>query len=61
MKQQPYSGIKAAMVMAGERMCEVDYLSFVGPVTLAVVVRRGYGATLVQVLTDRAVHSPDCR
>jgi hypothetical protein len=40
--------------------------SFVGLATLAVVVRKGYGATSFRLLTDRlkVVHSPvyrDCR
>jgi hypothetical protein len=62
-KQQPYSGMKAMMTMAGVRMHELDHLSFVGPAMLAVVVRKGYGATLVQLLTNssKVVHSPDYR
>jgi hypothetical protein len=62
-KQQPQSSMKTMMTMAGVRMYEVDHLSFVGPATLAVVVRKGYGATLVQLPTGRlkVVHPPDCR
>jgi hypothetical protein len=33
-KQQPDSGIKAMMAMAGVRMYKVDHLSFVGPTML---------------------------
>jgi hypothetical protein len=62
-KQRPDSGIKAMMAMAGVRMYKVDHLSFVGPTMLAAVVRKGYGATSVQLLTDRLklVHSPNYR
>jgi hypothetical protein len=54
------------MAMAGMRMYEVDHLSFVRSATLAVVVRKGCGATLVQLLTVRLKIVPslddrDCR
>jgi acetyl-CoA carboxylase carboxyltransferase component len=52
-KQPPYSGIKVIIAMAGVRLFEIEFLSFVGPATLAIVVRKGYSATLVQLLTDR--------